>query len=507
MNKMFPDYSIQISSPDMFTPPEDLLSSTDHTWHGSAIMWHTSFDSNISSLKTINARFTSIRLSIEVQNFLAVSVYFPTRGKDDEYLECTSDLLNFVNDNLKEGEIILMGIDSNCSGKSSPRRKLAFQNLCKELDLTKVSTALPTFHHHNGSSESTIDYFLVSSKYVPRLSNLALLCTLDTPENFSSHDPISATLMIQKITTSGADTTTDYSHTYTEFNQQRVVWDTGKLDLYQQTAATALSEYEKMFDLLEHIPLKCELFSSILVKSAELCMEIKPARKVRKKRRKHSPNLHRAWQKLRKAFTTWRNSGKVKDMANTAFIGYKEARAAFQRCYRYNKELQNIKNNNIIMYADHSNKHRFFNIIKNMRSNKLSKPPNLINTPAGTYIGKNTLEGFTIDAELLGQPEGETSCYDNEFYNLCVLDNLYIFEFKGENAVIIPEMKMEDLENILNKDMKLGKACDVYHLTVEHLRYAGHQAKLVILRLVNDIIKNIYYLTCPQVKKGLSTAA
>ena len=71
-------------------------------------------------------------------------------------------------------------------------------------------------------------------------------------------------------------------------------------------------------------------------------------------------------------------------------------------------------------------------------------------------------------------------------------------------------MSFEDLENILNKDMKLRKACDIYKLTykltVEHLPYAGHQAKLIILRLLNDILKNIYYLTCPQAKKGLSTA-
>ena len=48
LNKMFPEYSIQISTPDMFTPPEDLLSRTDHSWHGAAIMWHTSLDSNIT---------------------------------------------------------------------------------------------------------------------------------------------------------------------------------------------------------------------------------------------------------------------------------------------------------------------------------------------------------------------------------------------------------------------------------------------------------------------------
>ena len=54
--------------------------------------------------------------------------------------------------------------------------------------------------------------------------------------------------------------------------------------------------------------------------------------------------------------------------------------------------------------------------------------------------------------------------------------------------------------------MKLGKACDIYQLTVEHLRYSGDEAKLAILKLINRIIKSIYYLTCVQIKLGLGTA-
>ena len=503
MSKMFPNYNIQISSPDMFTAPEDLLCTADHAWHGSAIMWHSSLDSHVLNLKTTNSRFTSIRLSTQDQKFIAVSVYFPTSGKDDEYLECTSDLINFSNDNLREDENILMGIDSNCSEKSSPRRKLALKNLCQELDLIKVSTSLPTFHHHNGSSESNIDYFLVSKRCASNLSNLVLHCTLDIPENFSSHDPISASLYVP-VTSQSTAPTVDYSHTYTEFNQVKVVWDAGdadKLDMYQLTAAKVLSEYDAMFPLLEHLPLKCELFSSLLVKCAEICMETKPAKKIAMQKRKQ------AWLKLRKSFKAWKISGKSKDQNNDVFTKYKEARSIFQKRYRYEADLQDIRKNNNIMNANFNNKKKFYNIIKNMRSKKLSQAPTVLNTPAGRYSGQNVLEGFTRDAEILGQAEGDATAHDNEFYKLCKLDNLYIFEFKGNGAIVIPEMKIEDLENILNKGMKLGKACDVYKLTVEHLRYAGPQAKQIILSLLNDIIKNIYYLTCPQVKKGLSTAA
>ena len=156
---------------------------------------------------------------------------------------------------------------------------------------------------------------------------------------------------------------------------------------------------------------------------------------------------------------------------------------------------------------DKNNKRQFFNIFKNIRSSKACNYPATLKTPTGMYHGIDTLEGFTADAEHLGRTDGENSEFENEFYKVCKLDNHYIFEFKGDEAVKIPEMKLKDLEKILNNKMKLNKACDIYKLTVEHLRFSGHQSKQVLLRLLNDIISNIYYLTCPQVKLGLSTAS
>ena len=61
-------------------------------------------------------------------------------------------------------------------------------------------------------------------------------------------------------------------------------------------------------------------------------------------------------------------------------------------------------------------------------------------------------------------------------------------------------MTVQDLEKILHSRMKSGKAPDNYHLTVEHLRHAGAQAKHYIMNLVNSILDKIYYLTCPQIK-------
>ena len=485
----------------MFTPPEDLLCNTGPTWHGAAIMWHNSINHFVTPLKSTNTRFTCIKVKSDYEAFLAVSVYFPTCGKDTEYLECVSELINFVTENKNEDETVLIGTDSNCSEKSSPRRLLAFHHLCQELNLSKVASSGPTFHHHNGSSESNIDYFLISAASSSSISNASTVCSRDNPENLSSHDPVIASLHIPER---GYDPDINYSHTYTDFTHQRIVWDSSRLPIYQSLSASALAEYEEEFKDPEYTPLKCELFSRILVRSAELCLDSIPALKLRKDK-KHPAAVHQAWIKLRKSYRTWKTRGKKKDLNCVHYMVFRKARSDFQRTYRRNKELKYIRENNLIMGANAENKNELFKLIRNIRSSKCSQAPTILNTPLGTYKGQNTLEGFAADAELLGQPVGEENNFDNYFYKLCKMDNCYIFEFKGNDSVKIPEMRIEDLLSILNKEMKLKKACDIYKLTTEHLRYAGPDALSIILRLLNSIINNIYYLTCPQVKIGLST--
>ena len=82
-------------------------------------------------------------------------------------------------------------------------------------------------------------------------------------------------------------------------------------------------------------------------------------------------------------------------------------------------------------------------------------------TPTMTYKGTDTLEGFTADAEALTKHEIEPEQFDNKFYRLCRMDNMYIFDFNTDSHVKIPLMTLTDLNRILSKEMKLGKSADV----------------------------------------------
>ena len=58
----------------------------------------------------------------------------------------------------------------------------------------------------------------------------------------------------------------------------------------------------------------------------------------------------------------------------------------------------------------------------------------LLETPVGTYHGLDVLEGFAADTEHLGRPPSDNAKFDKEFYDICKLDNLYIFSFKGNDT-------------------------------------------------------------------------
>ena len=93
----------------------------------------------------------------------------------------------------------------------------------------------------------------------------------------------------------------------------------------------------------------------------------------------------------------------------------------------------------------------------------------------------------------------------NPFYEMCVTDNMIIFEITSDENVSIPQMELSELKDIIFRRLKLNKACDVYKLTVEHLRYCGDETLMLILFLLNSIIDNLNYLSSPQLNTSLTS--
>ena len=394
INDVFKDYSVQISTPDQFTPPEDMLGRGEHIWHGAAIMWHESMNSNVLGVANTHERFTGIKLSFSEEYILAISAYLPTSGRDDDFLSCLAELSNFISENNDQNGTVLIGMDSNCSEKSTSRRILGFQQFCWENNLLKVCHSAPTFHHSNGTSESNIDYFLITKSSSTRLNSIFSQCNLDYPQNFSSHDPVFTT-----VTVPSSDQSTKkekYSHTYSAFAPSRVVWTEDNLSEYQRTAAKVLSEFEEFLPAPELIPLKCKLYSELLVKAAEICFETKQPKATKKAR--HPQQLHHAWKHLEKCFNTWKREGKPRGSLHQSHKLYRQARGHFQHIRRYGSNLKTIKFNNLLMETHRSDKMKHFKLMRSLRGSHSKQTLTTLHTPAGSYYGSDTLEWFARDA-------------------------------------------------------------------------------------------------------------
>ena len=140
------------------------------------------------------------------------------------------------------------------------------------------------------------------------------------------------------------------SHRHTLcFYKKRIIWDSSHLEHYQQLCGEMLSKCEESFPDPECIPLKCQLVSDLLVKSAEIVFESKETQK--KPSKPISKRKHQAWQHLMKSFKTWKEGGKIKKNCNSDHRRYKAARANFQCLRRYEEHLLTVRENNMIMYT------------------------------------------------------------------------------------------------------------------------------------------------------------
>ena len=305
----FPSLNFQLSTPGMFTNTEDKIISHSQTWHGVALGWHDDIHSQVSPLKSNYERFAAARIALNSMNLLVISFYAPTSGKDDEFLECFCYLTNFLTENRRQNDVLLIGTDSNCSAKSTTRRKKILSDFCTAFSLIVHTTNNPTFHHSNLTSESCIDYFLISESQSQLLGKINQLCNLEHPMNLSSHDPLLSTLKISMEPT--VENIPGHSSNYTNFNQKRIIWDKLKMNQYQSLAGKALTSALEYWNFPEAIPLLCSLFPQLLVNCAEMTFDSKISNSKPSKFKKSRKQM-KAEKILKKAYRNWKAYGKPK---------------------------------------------------------------------------------------------------------------------------------------------------------------------------------------------------
>ena len=345
----------------MFTHTEDKINNTDHVWHGTATAWHTDLNSLVTPLKVSNERFSAVKIKYAKASLLAISLYLPTAGKDDDFSECLSSLSNFIKEEKNSPDSLLLGADTNCSQKSTLRRIRLFEQFCEKHDLHRVCSSSPTFHHNNMTAESNIDMFLVSEDLLGNISEVVTSCTLDNPINLSGHDLVQSSLTMYHPTRMNMEESV-YANTYTEYERTRIQWDGSDIRQYQGMSDILLSKAEAFFQNSEHLPLKCKLYSKLLVKAALSTCKNKKALERTKSKPKHDYRVKAAILVYRRKFKAWNKQNRKRE--HPSYKEYIAARKALQSTVRYVNNLKTINLNNKIMQAGAHDRNNIYKIMK-----------------------------------------------------------------------------------------------------------------------------------------------
>ena len=366
----------------------------------------------------------------------------------------------------------------------------------------------PTFHHNNQTSESQIDHIFYN---VPENSDIIInlhkhLCKLEHFANLSSHDALVGNIALPVVKKQNKEE--DYSSTYSPFIVPKPKWNQSGIVQYQKQTAEKLRDLTTQFNQPEFIPVLCELFSKMLVISAEQSFEIsRPKPNTSKKTNKHKTyisDVHKkAYLEHEKICIEWRIQGRPSLSTHPAKVAKTHSQRRLQKISRDEEASKAIKNHDELMNTFNTNINEIYNKLKKIRGDNGRKIDiNSIETLRGTFSGENVLEGFCSNTEALCNEDIDLN---HSFYKMCVQDNLIIFDITSQEKVIIPHMSLEDLKDIIFKKLKLKKACDINKLTVEHLRHAGDETLSLILSLLNSIIDNINYLSSPQLNTSVAS--
>ena len=123
LKRDFPKLNFVTTSSDMFIDAEDLALRSGPTWHGAAIECY------ISKLPIVSDRFCGVLYHNDITDIslLSYSVYLPTSGQDEYFLEVIDALHKDITCHFKEKFAIIIGADTNQSLKSTPRRTEAMK--------------------------------------------------------------------------------------------------------------------------------------------------------------------------------------------------------------------------------------------------------------------------------------------------------------------------------------------------------------------------------------------
>lgn len=269
---------------------------------------------------------------------------------------------------------------------------------------------------------------------------------------------------------------------------------------------TVLKQLISTYDEPEHLPALAEMTSKMIVKCAEKCFQSKkPKEAHRRETPRFSKQLYEAHISHKKVCQDWRNAGRPKDAEHPAKQAKLKSQRKIQKIVREEEANKAQTNHNDLMLTHDKNLSDVCKKLKKIcgEHSKISPIPE-IQTFLGSYKSQNVLEGFRANTEHLCNEKSDKN-FSEDFLKRCEDDLILINEMSEYEDLEIPPITLEKLKEIIHKKLKKNKACDLYQLTPEHLKFVGEKSLELLCILLNRILTNLSYLKAPEFKMAIAS--
>ena len=237
------EYSYELNSEEKVDP---LLAMSKSKANGGVLaMWKKSLDKYVTVVKVDSSSFLPLIYSppgapISVH----VALYLPTSGKEAEFMEAISQLINTVGDitNRFEHCLVFLRGDGNVNTNNTDRMTI-FSSFLSSLNLVQTNILYKTYHHFLGAGafDSNIDVILHSKDAPNEETITAIYCKNEHPEIDSHHDIIMSSVILP-VTELQPPSNVLITAPRLHHQRYRILWSPQGISAYQEDVAEKLSQ-------------------------------------------------------------------------------------------------------------------------------------------------------------------------------------------------------------------------------------------------------------------------
>ena len=492
-----------LNSEDKYT--EDLPMKSSKANGGTMLLWKRELDPYVTIDQDLcTPAFLPLFLNLPgFTSTIHISVYLPTSGRDDQFMEDLSTLSSYMDKvrcNTPDMTFYLRG-DFNVNEKNQ-RRTDILNSFIKTHNLQEMDNGHLTYHHFmgNGESDSKLDRIFTTSLESEMLD--AVICRKNDPLIDSHHDVLISRCCLLEQNDYSTESHLNYTSSAPRVTNSRhkIMWTDEGVRQYQNLVPNHLIRLQETW--LQSPSKSCVslLFSAtsdVLTSCAKasnkyVSLSSKPAVKQHKV-------PHQVRSLTRQVLKLWNYLKRVRllhnadsDEVQNAVLSYKHEKYKLRKLNRHLKALESIERDSKLL----NNPKLTFNDIRRFRNRKGGKVGTLY-VGDRQYHGKAVPDGFFDSVQQL-KTKNHISGPLSTTYAEYLEDYSHIMKLLDTAKPMKTISEKESFDILMS--MKATVA-DFYSVTPLHYIYAGPLGWKHFHLLLNQLILDVNCTTIVEVNR------